>query len=155
MLGSYPVAGLPTPPFMGRRWLVDFLTGAADLRSPGSGMRVPRGRTTAEVLHDYRAAVAAGDAAIRAIGDPDAHLARLVSGKRMTMRWLIVHMTSETARHAGHADILREQIDGTTGPVAAAAVANLARNECPPALMSVYPGKIQRAASPPTRHLGR
>jgi hypothetical protein len=24
-------------------------------------------------------------------------------------------MTSETARHAGHADILREQIDGTTG----------------------------------------
>jgi hypothetical protein len=33
----------------------------------------------------------------------------------MTMRWLIAHMTSETARHAGHADILREQFDGTTG----------------------------------------
>jgi len=27
----------------------------------------------------------------------------------------MAHMTSETARHAGHADILREQLDGTTG----------------------------------------
>jgi len=30
-------------------------------------------------------------------------------------RWVLVHMIEETARHAGHADILREQIDGTTG----------------------------------------
>jgi hypothetical protein len=29
--------------------------------------------------------------------------------------WVMAHMTSETARHAGHADILREQLDGTTG----------------------------------------
>ena len=42
-------------------------------------------------------------------------LAKLVSGQRLTLRWLLAHMTSETARHAGHADILREQIDGTTG----------------------------------------
>jgi hypothetical protein len=27
----------------------------------------------------------------------------------------VAHMTSETARHAGHADILREQLDGVTG----------------------------------------
>jgi len=27
----------------------------------------------------------------------------------------MAHMTGETARHAGHADILREQLDGTTG----------------------------------------
>lgn len=32
-----------------------------------------------------------------------------------TMRWLLVHMIEETGRHAGHADILREQIDGSTG----------------------------------------
>ncbi len=98
-----------------RNWFGYHLAGAAHVRSPGSGMRVPRGRATAEVLDDYRAAIAASDAAIRAIGDPEAHLARLVSGEHMTMRWLIAHMTSETARHAGHADILREQIDGTTG----------------------------------------
>jgi uncharacterized damage-inducible protein DinB len=33
----------------------------------------------------------------------------------VTMRWIMVHMIEETARHAGHADILREQIDGSTG----------------------------------------
>jgi hypothetical protein len=31
------------------------------------------------------------------------------------MRWVQVHMIEETARHAGHADILREQIDGAVG----------------------------------------
>ena len=31
-----------------------------------------------------------------------------------TLRWIMVHMIEETARHAGHADILREQIDGAT-----------------------------------------
>jgi hypothetical protein len=34
---------------------------------------------------------------------------------RVSMRWIVVHMIEETARHAGHADILREQIDGSTG----------------------------------------
>lgn len=32
-----------------------------------------------------------------------------------TLRWIMLHMIEETARHAGHADILREQLDGTTG----------------------------------------
>jgi hypothetical protein len=98
-----------------RNWFGYHLTGAEHVPGPGSGMRVPRDRATQEVRDDYLAAIAASDAAIRAIGDPDAHLARLVGGKRMKMRWVIAHMTSETARHAGHADILREQIDGTTG----------------------------------------
>ncbi len=33
----------------------------------------------------------------------------------VSLRWIVVHMIEETARHAGHADILREQIDGSTG----------------------------------------
>jgi uncharacterized damage-inducible protein DinB len=33
----------------------------------------------------------------------------------MPLRWVLVHMIEETGRHAGHADILREQIDGVTG----------------------------------------
>jgi hypothetical protein len=32
-----------------------------------------------------------------------------------TLRWIIVHMIEETARHAGHADILRELTDGAIG----------------------------------------
>ncbi|MGH8909992.1 MAG: DinB family protein [Egibacteraceae bacterium] len=31
------------------------------------------------------------------------------------LRWILAHMIEETARHNGHADILRELIDGTTG----------------------------------------
>ncbi|GAA2010622.1 DinB family protein [Nocardiopsis rhodophaea] len=33
----------------------------------------------------------------------------------LSLRWIYVHMIEETARHAGHADIIREQIDGTSG----------------------------------------
>jgi hypothetical protein len=33
----------------------------------------------------------------------------------VNLRWVLMHLLEETARHAGHADILRELIDGTTG----------------------------------------
>jgi hypothetical protein len=33
----------------------------------------------------------------------------------VTLRWLLVHMIEETARHAGHLDLMREAIDGATG----------------------------------------
>ncbi|NMO91383.1 DinB family protein [Actinomycetospora sp. TBRC 11914] len=33
----------------------------------------------------------------------------------VTLRWICVHMIGEYARHAGHADLLRERIDGATG----------------------------------------
>ena len=32
---------------------------------------------------------------------------------QVSLRWIYVHLIEETARHAGHADILREQIDGS------------------------------------------
>jgi uncharacterized damage-inducible protein DinB len=35
--------------------------------------------------------------------------------QRVSLRWVYVHMVEETARHAGHLDILREQTDGATG----------------------------------------
>jgi uncharacterized damage-inducible protein DinB len=34
---------------------------------------------------------------------------------RPTLRWILVHMIEEYARHNGHADLIREQIDGRTG----------------------------------------
>jgi uncharacterized damage-inducible protein DinB len=34
---------------------------------------------------------------------------------QVSLRWIYVHMIEETSRHAGHADILREQTDGSTG----------------------------------------
>ena len=36
-------------------------------------------------------------------------------GPERSLRWVIAHMIEETARHAGHADAVRELIDGTTG----------------------------------------
>jgi hypothetical protein len=37
------------------------------------------------------------------------------SGRRVDLRWILLHLTEETARHNGHLDILRELVDGTTG----------------------------------------
>jgi uncharacterized damage-inducible protein DinB len=34
---------------------------------------------------------------------------------KVSLRWILVHMVEETARHAGHLDLMREQIDGRTG----------------------------------------
>jgi hypothetical protein len=36
------------------------------------------------------------------------------SGSPFTLRWVLLHLIEETARHAGHADIVRESIDGAT-----------------------------------------
>ena len=36
-------------------------------------------------------------------------------GARFTLRWVLTHMVEEYARHNGHADLLRERIDGQTG----------------------------------------
>jgi uncharacterized damage-inducible protein DinB len=37
------------------------------------------------------------------------------SGKEFSMRWIMIHMIEEYARHNGHADLIREAIDGVTG----------------------------------------
>ena len=34
---------------------------------------------------------------------------------QVTLRWIMVHMLEETARHAGHLDLMRENIDGKVG----------------------------------------
>jgi uncharacterized damage-inducible protein DinB len=98
-----------------RYWFGYHLDETAPERDWDFDMAVPADRDAADVLRDYRAAIADSDAAIRAAGDPGAVVGRPVDGDRLTLRWLLAHMTSEVARHAGHADILREQIDGATG----------------------------------------
>jgi hypothetical protein len=37
------------------------------------------------------------------------------AGRRLSARWVLGHMVEEYARHNGHADLLRERLDGTTG----------------------------------------
>jgi uncharacterized damage-inducible protein DinB len=79
------------------------------------GMAVPEDLAASDVIADYRAAIEESDRAIRAADGPEQPVTIPVDGNRHTLRFVLAHMTSETARHAGHADILREQIDGTTG----------------------------------------
>ncbi len=35
--------------------------------------------------------------------------------KAWSVRWVLLHLIEETARHAGHADIVRQSVDGATG----------------------------------------
>ena len=37
------------------------------------------------------------------------------TGERFTLRWVVLHMIEEYARHNGHADLIRESLDGQTG----------------------------------------
>ncbi|MEV5430758.1 DinB family protein [Streptomyces sp. NPDC052701] len=37
------------------------------------------------------------------------------TGERLSLRWIYTHMIEEYARHNGHADLIRERVDGTTG----------------------------------------
>lgn len=52
---------------------------------------------------------------VAADGDLDASYVRERDGNVITLRWTLVHMIEEYARHCGHADLLRERIDGATG----------------------------------------
>ncbi|GAA1103429.1 DinB family protein [Nocardiopsis composta] len=84
-----------------------------DLSDPDSTFRVGEHDTVASLAAEYRRACAESRraAARFALDDAVPH----PELGRVTLRWILVHMVEETARHAGHADILREQIDGRTG----------------------------------------
>jgi len=65
----------------------------------------------------YRAEVARSHK-ITAAADLDDHARRprtRPSGGAQTLRWIVLHMIEETARHNGHADLMRAAIDGATG----------------------------------------
>lgn len=83
------------------------------LEDPDSDFRVPPDETLDELLARYDAVCDRSREIARAY-DLDHVVPHPVLG-RVSARWIFVHMIEETARHAGHADILREQIDGTTG----------------------------------------
>jgi hypothetical protein len=67
--------------------------------------------TAAGAVARYRERAASTDAAVRAMSlDAPCHRAAGTN-----LRWVLLHLINETARHAGHADATRELLDGTTG----------------------------------------
>ncbi|MGW0247287.1 DinB family protein [Nocardia goodfellowii] len=70
--------------------------------------------TVPEVVARYRETVNQANKVLDRYTDPAAPLPH-PTRHTPTLRWALTHMIEETGRHAGHADILRELIDGTTG----------------------------------------
>jgi uncharacterized damage-inducible protein DinB len=80
---------------------------------PDADFRIEPDESTERILAFYREQVARSRAIVAATPSLDAP--QKGPGRKRTLRWILVHMIEETARHNGHADILRELIDGTTG----------------------------------------
>ncbi|KAA2261786.1 DinB family protein [Solihabitans fulvus] len=98
-IAQRPAADVPVPPYTDD--------------DPDGDFRVEPGETVEQLIADYERECARS----RTAGAGRA-LTDLVPHPRhgdITVRWIYVHMIEETARHAGHADILRELIDGSTG----------------------------------------
>lgn len=76
-------------------------------------LRVRADETTEEIVSFYRRAQQAADQVITDLGLDD--LGKSWTGDAVSLRWVMLHMIEETARHAGHADIVRELIDSETG----------------------------------------
>jgi uncharacterized damage-inducible protein DinB len=92
------------------------------------GFLLREDQTLAEVLADYEQAARRTGSVVagRALDDP----VPVPKGvpwfpqdvEAWSVRWVLLHLIQETARHAGHADLVREQLDGATAfPLMAAA----------------------------------
>ncbi len=86
-----------------------------DDAAEGADLWVTAAESRADIIATYRDAVDHADATIRAL-DLDAP-GRVPWWPRpdVTLGGVMVHVIAETARHAGQADILREQLDGRSG----------------------------------------
>jgi uncharacterized damage-inducible protein DinB len=84
----------------------------ADPRGPDGGFELSEGATLHAALTTWQAEVthAREHCAARSLSGTGRFMDQDVS-----LRWIYVHMIEEYARHNGHADLLREHIDGTTG----------------------------------------
>ena len=99
-----------------RMWFVWGYAGRGEARPDPHAVAVTDEDTGDAVIAAYREAIKESNAIVAACDDLAAPGVRTPRSQGTTsMRWLLAHMIEETARHAGHADILREQTDGATG----------------------------------------
>ena len=84
-----------------------------DQEDENADLRIDPHETTDEVLAFYARARVAADRVIDELDIEDVGTAWF--GDTVSLRWVLIHMVEETARHVGNMDILRELIDGATG----------------------------------------
>jgi uncharacterized damage-inducible protein DinB len=83
------------------------------MEDPDADWRVEEGETLAGFLEDYRRQYSVSREILAGIelgGEVPFRGDRTVSA-----RWVLAHVIEETARHAGHLDVVRELLDGTVG----------------------------------------
>jgi hypothetical protein len=80
---------------------------------PDADLRIADDATVDSVVAWYRTEWEAADAIYRehSLDDTGTHRLQGV----VSLRWILLHMIEETARHAGHLDLIAEQLDGRTG----------------------------------------
>jgi uncharacterized damage-inducible protein DinB len=81
---------------------------------PDREMRIAVAVPLSELLAEY-AAACVRSSEIAAAHDLDTPSQRNLDGRPFTLRFALLHLIEETARHNGHLDILRELADGVTG----------------------------------------
>ena len=98
--------------FVESMWFEEIVAGGQASRGLRS-MTVDPSVSLRTLRAEYRAACETSNQIITDLGDAEAPVTR--NGKRRNLRWAMLSVIHETARHAGHADIIREQIDGKIG----------------------------------------
>jgi uncharacterized damage-inducible protein DinB len=93
------------------RWIDGGMFGNVVSRSEGEFHPGPELPVDA-ALSAYKERAAATDAAVRSLGSLTEPCGTI---EGTDLRWVLLHLINETARHAGHADATRELLDGTTG----------------------------------------
>lgn len=84
---------------------------------PNAGMWATAGESRQQIVELYRRAWAHSDATIDALAlDTVGHVPHWPAGQdEVTLHGVLVHVVVDTQRHAGHADIIRELLDGAVG----------------------------------------
>lgn len=95
-----------------RNWFQRVVAGREIDRDRDAELGPLEGLTVAEAVAAYRDEWRRSDEVLDGVGSLD-EPGKGESG--FSVRWVLMHMLEETARHAGHADITRELIDGTVG----------------------------------------
>jgi hypothetical protein len=92
------------------------LPGLSDDAEPNEDKWARPDESRADIIAMYRRAWQHADETISALPlDATGHVPWWGDHGTVTLQHILVHVTAETQRHAGHADIVRELIDGATG----------------------------------------
>ncbi|MDF9716839.1 DinB family protein [Nocardioides sp. ChNu-153] len=102
------------PPHWAPQWVLDIATGADE--EPNSDMWARPDESPEELVALYRRMASHSDDTIAALPlDAPGRVPWWGEQGDTTLHHVLVHMIAETARHAGHADVVREGIDGARG----------------------------------------